>query len=54
MDDNAIDQTEEKALTTEISGEALEAAAGMKEAKMQAFTIAVCTGVSVCGTWSCS
>jgi hypothetical protein len=43
-----LDQTEEEILTYIISDEALETAAGTGKDKAGNFTLANCTGLSVC------
>lgn len=43
-----LDETEEAALSCEISDEALETAAGTQLDKAGNFTLAFCSGVSTC------
>jgi hypothetical protein len=41
-------QTEEEMVTSEVSDEALEAAAGMIKDRAGAFTLAFCSGLDTC------
>jgi hypothetical protein len=43
-----LEQTEEEILTYEVSDDALETAGGTGKEKAGAYTLAQCTGLSVC------
>jgi hypothetical protein len=43
-----LEQTEQKILALEVSDEALEAAAGTVREKSANYTLAACSGLSVC------
>lgn len=45
---DSIDQNEEEILVYEVSDDALEAAAGVGEDKAGNYTLAYCSGLSVC------
>ncbi|MGE5295266.1 MAG: hypothetical protein ACM3VT_10600 [Solirubrobacterales bacterium] len=50
MNDTVIitGQTKEEILTSEVSDEALETAAGIAKEKTDNYTLGACTGLSVC------
>jgi hypothetical protein len=43
-----IEQTEQEILTVEVTDETLEAASGMVREKAANYTLAACSGLSVC------